>query len=70
MVVQPDGKIIVVGMANGGFLPSDDWAVARYNPDGSLDTTFGQGGFFRYEMLDDRPRGCTTWPSSRTARSW
>ena len=37
-VVQPDGKIVVVGHASG------DFALARYNADGSLDTSFGDGG--------------------------
>lgn len=39
MVIQPDGKIIVVGITT----PSD-FAIARYNNDGSLDPTFGSGG--------------------------
>ena len=38
IVVQPDGKIVVAGNAQG------DFALARYNPDGSLDTSFGNGG--------------------------
>src|SRR6185369_3808572 len=33
--VQPDGKIVVVGSSSGS-----NFAVVRYNPDGSLDTTF------------------------------
>jgi len=37
IVVQPDGKIIVAGSGQ-------DWLMARYNPDGSLDATFGTGG--------------------------
>jgi len=43
VAVQPDGKIVVAGntiVAGSGL----DFAVARYNADGSLDTTFGQGG--------------------------
>ena len=36
--IQADGKILVGGTAN------EDFAVARYNPNGSLDTTFGSGG--------------------------
>jgi uncharacterized delta-60 repeat protein len=32
------GKIVVVGLVSGG------WGMARYNPDGSLDGTFGTGG--------------------------
>jgi uncharacterized delta-60 repeat protein len=38
VAVQPDGKIVVVGLVNGGE------GVARYNPDGSLDPTFGASG--------------------------
>jgi uncharacterized delta-60 repeat protein len=47
LVIQPDGKIVVAGSAgtssffNGTLL---DFQLARYNPDGSLDTTFGSGG--------------------------
>jgi uncharacterized delta-60 repeat protein len=39
---QSDGKLIVAGRSNGGV--ENDMAVARYNADGSLDATFGQGG--------------------------
>lgn len=38
VAIQPDGKIVVGGHANRGL-----FAVARYNPDGSLDTGFGSG---------------------------
>lgn len=39
MVIQPDGKIVVTGLvANHAF------GLARYNNDGSLDTSFGSGG--------------------------
>ena len=41
LAVQPDGKLIAAGWSNpGGF----DIAMARYNPDGSLDSSFGGGG--------------------------
>ena len=45
-VLQPDGKIIVVGRAggNGGFPENYQIAVARFNPDGSLDNTFDSDG--------------------------
>ncbi len=42
VVEQPDGKIVAVGYAQNGS--SRDFALARYNPDGSLDGTFGTGG--------------------------
>jgi uncharacterized delta-60 repeat protein len=38
LVVQSDGKIVVTG-TGAHLLP-----VARFNPDGTLDTTFGTGG--------------------------
>ncbi|HEX2023409.1 MAG TPA: delta-60 repeat domain-containing protein [Acidimicrobiales bacterium] len=40
--VQADGKIVVGGTTFNGT--SEDFAVARYNANGSLDTTFGSGG--------------------------
>mgnify|MGYP003610465315 CR=1 FL=1 len=38
VTVQADGKIVVAGTSNGNF------AVVRYNTDGSLDTGFGSSG--------------------------
>jgi uncharacterized delta-60 repeat protein len=45
VAVQPDSKVVVVGKtgANSG---ASHLGVVRYNPDGSLDTTFGTGGEF------------------------
>ncbi len=43
VLVQSDGKILVGGYATGGS-GWYDFAVVRYNADGSLDTTFGTGG--------------------------
>jgi uncharacterized delta-60 repeat protein len=42
VAVQPDGKLVVAGEANidGG----DDFALVRYNSNGTLDTTFGRSG--------------------------
>jgi len=42
LVLQPDGKLVAAGVAKTSR--SNDFALARYNPDGSLDTTFGTGG--------------------------
>ena len=39
VAIQPDGKIVIAGSAfNGDFL------LARYNPGGTLDPSFGTGG--------------------------
>jgi uncharacterized delta-60 repeat protein len=45
MAIQSDGKIVVAGsVANGSSPTSSDFALARYNADGSLDTTFDADG--------------------------
>ncbi|MBA1243568.1 M10 family metallopeptidase C-terminal domain-containing protein [Pseudomonas japonica] len=44
MNVQADGKILVPGMDN------DKFGLYRYNPDGSLDTTFGSNGHVSYSV--------------------
>src|ERR1051325_2017809 len=42
MAIQPDGKIVVVGEGTtGGYWDS---AIVRFNPDGSLDSSFGGTG--------------------------
>lgn len=42
IVIQPDGKIVVSGVSNGGL--DLDFAIARYNTNGSLDNTFDGDG--------------------------
>ena len=44
VVVQPDGKIVVAGGAFPLFTFLGDFKVVRYNSNGSLDTSFGDGG--------------------------
>lgn len=41
-LVQPDGKIVVVGR-NSGSASGDNFGIFRWNPDGSPDATFGSG---------------------------
>ncbi len=41
VVLQPDARIVVGGFTRG---ESQSFAAARYNPNGSLDVTFGRGG--------------------------
>jgi uncharacterized delta-60 repeat protein len=43
-ITQPDGKILVVGLTTPQSAYVRNLAVTRYNPDGTLDSTFGQGG--------------------------
>jgi uncharacterized delta-60 repeat protein len=59
--VQPDGKIVVAG-------GSSDFVAARFNSDGSPDSTFGIGGVLSptSSTLQIRP---TAWPSRAMERS-
>jgi uncharacterized delta-60 repeat protein len=51
VAIEPDGKIVVVGTVEGDIAGNnvEDFALARYNTDGSLDTSFGTNG----EVLTD-----------------
>ena len=44
VAIQPDGKIVAIGHTLIQPPGTADFALARYNPNGSLDTTFGNGG--------------------------
>ncbi|MGB8367536.1 MAG: delta-60 repeat domain-containing protein, partial [Candidatus Babeliales bacterium] len=50
VAIQKDGKIVAAGQSNvsGTF----DFALARYNTDGSLDSTFGFGGLVITDLGD------------------
>ena len=46
--IQSDGRIVAAGSFYNGS--NDNFAVVRYNTDGSLDTTFGTGGIVTTPM--------------------
>jgi uncharacterized delta-60 repeat protein len=43
LVLQPDAKIVVAGASSSSLL-GEAFGLARYNPDGSLDSSFGADG--------------------------
>jgi uncharacterized delta-60 repeat protein len=45
IALQPDGKIVAAGVMSGNF------ALARYNPDGSLDTDFAENGKINFDFF-------------------
>ena len=56
VVIQPDGKIVAAGY--GGLSNSTrKFALARFNNDGSLDTTFGDDGLVVTSMLPSGTSG-------------
>jgi uncharacterized delta-60 repeat protein len=44
LAVQPDGRIIAAGLNYRSEDTPGSWVVARFNPDGSRDRSFGDGG--------------------------
>lgn len=60
VALAPDGKIVAVGEA------VNDLYVARYNPDGSLDATFGNGGVVVLDLSSsDRALAVTVAPDGK-----
>lgn len=55
LALQPDGKILAAGIT--GSPGSHDFALVRYNANGSLDTAFGTGGKVKTDFSgrEDRP---------------
>ncbi|MBI3799069.1 MAG: hypothetical protein HY268_19155 [Deltaproteobacteria bacterium] len=50
VALQSDGKITAVGISEASF------AVVRYNPDGSLDPTFGTQGKVTTQVSTDNTK--------------
>ncbi|MBN1595841.1 T9SS type A sorting domain-containing protein [candidate division FCPU426 bacterium] len=62
---QPDGKLVVAGYSKNGF--DDDYALVRYNRNGSPDTSFGNGGIVVTSILDgyDNAYGLVRQPDGK-----
>lgn len=58
VAVQADGRIVVAGTAQSGADTStDDFALTRYLPDGTLDADFGNGGKVTTDFAGSADRG-------------
>lgn len=57
IAIQPDGKILAAGFSEVSGLY--EWALVRYNPDGTLDTTFNGTGkvFTAFPFIENGPYG-------------
>ena len=44
LAIQSDGKIITGGIGGYNFPGGTHWDLERFNPDGSLDPSFGKAG--------------------------
>jgi len=64
VALQGDGRIVAVGVAKTGGATTYDFALARYDTNGSLDATFGTGGTL---LTDFGGRAGDTYDSGRSA---
>jgi len=53
VIVQPDNKLVVAGYTVESPANPLEYALARYNPDGSLDPTFGTDGLVTSALTND-----------------
>jgi uncharacterized delta-60 repeat protein len=60
MAIQPDGKIVLVGETRYFYSNGDGFGaiIVRLNPTGTLDSTFGAGGFARWTAPQGPVTGC------------
>ncbi|HXG68362.1 MAG TPA: delta-60 repeat domain-containing protein [Blastocatellia bacterium] len=56
IAIQTDGKILVAGIADTGSATASDFAVARYNINGTLDPAFGQRGKVLIDFMQNEDR--------------
>jgi uncharacterized delta-60 repeat protein len=61
--IQSDGKIVIAGCTGGLPPANNDWALWRFNADGSLDNTFGTAGLTTTEFSGgaDEALGVALW---------
>ena len=53
VAIQADGRIVAAGSANGDSPPRGTFALVRYEADGSLDDSFGDGGKLTTNFSDN-----------------
>lgn len=65
VLIQPDGKIVIGGQAS--FSGQFDYAVVRYNPNGTLDQSFDQDGIstVSFSQGDDRIMSMAIQPDGK-----
>ena len=52
VLVQPNGRIVLVGRGTNSIVDSEDLELVGLHADGSLDPTFGDGGIKKYDVGD------------------
>lgn len=67
VALQPDGKIVVAGQAVDDFFGDADFAITRYNSNGSIDTGFDVDGLVTqdFDFNFDEATGAVIQPDGR-----
>jgi uncharacterized delta-60 repeat protein len=68
LAVRPNGKIVAAGLTDRLVPNDDDFAIAQYNSDGTLDNSFGVAGKRTLDVFDgstDSIRGLAIDPNGR-----
>lgn len=68
VIVQPSGKIVTIGfVASPNYSRGWNYRAARFNKDGSLDSTFGSNGIYDNDITGrhDVPRGYAVQPDGK-----
>jgi uncharacterized delta-60 repeat protein len=65
IVIQPDSRLVAAGKSYNSTAGAYEFALVRYNTDGSLDTTFGTGGIATsaFGSIDDEAFALIIQPS-------
>jgi uncharacterized delta-60 repeat protein len=66
VTVLPDGKLLAAGYMRGTSGGNNDFAAARYNADGTFDTSFGSGGLATVDFRggDDKALAAAIQPGT------
>lgn len=51
--LQSDGKILIVGSIQTAIDTSNNFGAARFNPDGTIDTSFGTNGYVNIDIANN-----------------
>ncbi len=67
VAIEADGRVVVAGQARNPVNGNIDFALARYNADGALDSSFGQSGRITTDFLGgiDDARASAIQPDSK-----
>jgi uncharacterized delta-60 repeat protein len=61
IIQQADGRLVAAGQTDGGASATPDMAFVRFNPDGSLDRSFGENGAVIINFHESNGHDAVRW---------